>query len=92
MDRVALKYIIAPLDEIETGEMIHFRLKQAGYQGQRGMFTYEAIKRIYQYSKGYPRQIAFVCHQAIEQLVMQEREVVTGNLVDEIIEKDKAWV
>ncbi len=31
MDRIALKYLINPLDESETKQMIEFRLKQAGY-------------------------------------------------------------
>src|SRR3989338_2181533 len=31
MDRINLKYIINPLDEIETKEMINFRLRQGGY-------------------------------------------------------------
>ena len=32
MDRVSLKYIINPLDENQTREMIEFRLQKAGYE------------------------------------------------------------
>ena len=91
MDRVSLKYIINPLDETETRELIEFRLRQAGYKGEKSFFTYEAVKKIYQYTQGYPRKIAMICHDAIEYLIMEEREMVTGDLVDDLIAKERQW-
>ncbi len=91
MDRVSLKYIINPLDEIETREMVEFRLRQAGYKNEKNLFTYEAIKKIYQYTQGYPRKIAMICHDAVENIIMEEREVVGGDLIDDLIAKERQW-
>jgi len=91
MDRVSLIYILNPLDERETGEMINFRLRQAGYDGEQSLFTQEAIKKIYQYTQGYPRQIAMLCHKAMEYLIMGNRELVTGAVIEALILEDMKW-
>jgi general secretion pathway protein A len=83
MDRVALKYTINPLDEKETKELIEFRLRQAGYGNAASIFSEEAINAIYQYTQGYPRKISMVCHDALETIVMNEK-----NMVDEAVVKD----
>ena len=92
MDRVSLKYIINPLDEIETGRMIDFRLRQAGYVGERSLFTSDAVKRIYEFSQGYPRRTAMICHYAMERLIMNDHEAVTATLIDKIVEEEKIWL
>lgn len=91
MDRINLKYMINPLDEMETGEMIHFRLEQAGYSGERNLFSQDAIRRIFAYTLGYPRQISRICQNAVEVLIAEGWEAVTGDLIDKIIEQDKMW-
>lgn len=84
IDRVALKYTINPLDEIETKEMIEFRLKQAGLTAADRLFTDEAIKLIYQYTQGYPRRIAMLCHDALETVVMKEKMLVDGEIINNL--------
>ena len=90
-DRISLKYIINPLDENETKEMIEFRLKQAGFNGGRSLFTHEAVKKVYEYSQGYPRKIAMICHNSLERLVMENRQLVTDDLVDSLIIEESRW-
>ncbi|MFH0858173.1 MAG: AAA family ATPase [Candidatus Omnitrophota bacterium] len=85
LDRVSLKYTINPLDENETKEMINFRLRQAGYNWQKSLFTDEAIKLIYQYTQGYPRKISILCHDALEAIVMQEGLIVDAQVVNSLI-------
>lgn len=85
MDRIALKYTINPLDEIETKEMVEFRLKKAGYNYQNSLFTDEAIKLIYQQTQGYPRRIALLCHDALEAIVMKESSVVDAEIIEGLI-------
>src|SRR3989338_6515017 len=85
MDRVSLKYIINPLGEKETQEMIEFRLRQAGFNGNKTLFSCEAVRKIYQFSQGYPRKIALLCHNALERLVMDGREMVTAELIDSLV-------
>lgn len=91
MDRVSLKYILNPLDEHETGRLIEFRLRQAGYRKERGLLTQEAIHKVYEHTQGYPRQIARICHSAMERLIMDDREIVTAELIDQIVQKEKKW-
>lgn len=85
MDRAALKYIINPLDEKETKEMIIFRLNQAGYNGAPPLFTDEAIRLIYEHTQGYPRKIAMLCHDCLEALIMNDKTKVDYESVSEII-------
>ena len=85
MDRVALKYILNPLDEAETRQMIEFRLQAAGYPVPQGLFTEEGIHLIHQHSQGYPRRISLLCHDAMEQLIMQEKRMVDGQLIRQLL-------
>lgn len=85
MDRVSLKYTINPLDEQETKQMIEFRLQKAGHKNPTLLYTDTAIKLIYQCTQGYPRRIAKLCHDALEAMVMQERPIVDGQLVEELV-------
>ncbi len=87
-DRVALRYIINPLDEAETGKMINFRLKAAGLASGRSLFTSEAIRLIFQYSQGYPRKIALVCHNALEELIIQNKPIVDEKVISQVIKKE----
>ncbi len=91
IDRVSLKYIINPLDENETREMIEFRLRQAGFTNERNLFSLEAIKKIYEFSQGYPRKISLICHSALEKLVMEGRETVTDDLITNIVAEEEKW-
>jgi len=85
IDRIALKYSINPLDETETKEMIEFRLKKAGSNGLRPLFADEAISLIHRYTQGYPRKTAMLCHDALETIVMKERERVDTDTISELI-------
>lgn len=91
VDRIATKYILQPLDEAGTREMISFRLQQAGHQGFRALFTDEAVRMIYEYTQGYPRRIGMICHQAMEELSVSHLTSVDGGLIARIIENDQAW-
>jgi len=87
-DRISFKYVLNPLDFNETKEMIEFRIRQAGYNASMQLFLDDAIKEIYEYSKGYPRRITMLCHQALKALVLKNKFVVDKELIDEIIEAE----
>lgn len=91
MDRVSLKYILNPLDEYETGQMIQYRLKQAGYGSEKHLFNFEAVRKVFEFTQGYPRRIARICHNAMEQLIMDDREVVTAEVIDKVIANEEIW-
>ncbi|MEK6714712.1 MAG: AAA family ATPase [Candidatus Omnitrophota bacterium] len=91
MDRVALKYTINPLDELETKEMLEFRLRQAGYKSPKMLFTDDAIRLIYQHTQGYPRKISMFAHDALEALVMRDALVVDSDTVLSLIGERQAY-
>ena len=88
-DRITLKYIINPLDMNETEEMIYFRLREAGLSSNRDLFSPESIKLIFEHSQGYPRRIAVLCHNMLEELIIQEKEIVDQGIASEIIEREE---
>jgi general secretion pathway protein A len=87
-DRIALKHTLNPLREEEVKDLISFRLLQAGYMSHTPLFTYGAVRAIYQRSQGYPRKIAMLCHNALEYLVMHERKTVDAEMVETLIHRE----
>ena len=87
-DRISFKFTLNPLDFEETKEMIEFRVRQAGHKAGMRIFLNEAIKEIFQYSRGYPRHITMLCHRALKTLVLKQKFVVDGALVREIIDEE----
>jgi len=61
--RISLAYQIQPLSENETVAYIKHRLKVAGTE--KNIFTQDAVRGIYQFSKGYPRLINIICDHAL---------------------------
>ena len=92
MDRVAMKYIINPLNAEETAEMIVFRLRSAGLANGQSLFAPSAIGAIHRFTQGYPRRIALVCHNALEAVVMHGRSMVDDALIEELIHDESRWV
>jgi general secretion pathway protein A len=88
-DRIALKYIINPLDLGETEEMIRFRLHQAGLPAAKRLFTPESIKLIFRSSQGYPRKISILCHNALEELIIRQRDIVDEDIISELIGREE---
>jgi len=84
-DRISLKYVLNPLDEYETREMIDFRLKKAGLRSSAPFFTPDAVKEIYQYTQGYPRRIAMICHNALKELVMSSQPLVDAGVIRKLV-------
>ena len=85
MDRICLKYILNPLDEQETTEMIKYRLSQAGLNGGKKIFTHGAHKLIYQATQGYPRRIIHLCHHAMEHAIMLDKSEIDESLIQYLI-------
>ena len=61
--RISLVYQIEPLSENETLAYIKHRLKVAGTE--KDIFTPDAVREIYHFSKGYPRLINTICDHAM---------------------------
>lgn len=91
MDRISLKYLLNPLDIEETAELIRYRLRSVGCQESEMLFSDDALEAVYDITQGYPRRIGMLCHDALEQLVMQDRRVVDAELIQEIVENESEW-
>jgi general secretion pathway protein A len=87
-DRISFKFTLNPLGFEETKEMIEFRINQAGYKANIRLFLDEAIREVYQFSRGYPRQITMLCHRALKSLVLKNKYVVDAGLIREMIDQD----
>lgn len=87
-DRISFKYTLNPLDYNETKEMIEFRIRQAGYRANMHLFIEEAVKEIYQYSRGYPRRITMLCYKALKSLILYRRAVVDAALIRRIVDEE----
>lgn len=88
LDRISFKSLLSPLDFEETKELIFFRIQQAGYRARMDLFLEEALKDIYQYTRGYPRQVTMLCHRALKSLLLKNRPVVDSRIIEEIIEDE----
>ena len=88
-DRIALKRLLKPLEKDEVKKMIEFRLQHAGYQGTDPLFTDEALESICDFTQGYPRKISMICHDALEYLLMHNKESVDAGSIQMLIQE--AW-
>ena len=86
-DRINLKYVINPFDEGETRQMIEFRIQRAG-GGNTPYFSRGAINEIHRVTKGYPRRIAKLCHNALRSLVMKNKSMVEAIDIRELDEEE----
>lgn len=62
--RVVFHYHLEPLTREETLGYIKHRLKKAGNE-TADIFTDDAVEEVYKYSKGVPRLINLICHNAL---------------------------
>ncbi|NIS61868.1 MAG: AAA family ATPase [Proteobacteria bacterium] len=81
LDRVNLKYVFLPLNEINTRRMIEFRLRIAGLNSGRSLFTDDAYMAIYMETLGYPRKIINLCHHALLTMLIKETDIVDGAII-----------
>jgi general secretion pathway protein A len=87
-DRIALSYVLNPLNQEDTRDMISFRLRVAGHNNPESLFTEEAIEEIYHWTKGYPRQITTLCHNTLVTMFTMEKELVDKSVIIDTISKN----
>jgi general secretion pathway protein A len=88
MDRISFKTKLDPLGFEEMKEMIFFRIEQAGYRSKMDLFLEDALNDVYQFTKGYPRQVTMLCHKALKTMLMRNKAVVDRELINEIMEEE----
>ncbi|MBW2123983.1 MAG: AAA family ATPase, partial [Deltaproteobacteria bacterium] len=82
--RVSTRYHLVPLDQKETREYIHFRMRIAGARFMN-CFTEGAIQKIYQYSHGIPRLINNICDNALLLGYAKDNPIVSEKTIRECV-------
>lgn len=62
--RIMVRCVLRPLSEEDTGRYIAHRLKVAG-AGPEVWFTDDAVRMVYQYSRGTPRMVNALCDRVM---------------------------
>ncbi len=88
VDRISLSYVINPLNMDEMHEMIEFRLKVAGWNGN-SLFEDEAYEIIHDYTMGFPRQTIKLCGMSLETCIMNGDFLITRSTVKQHGEMEK---
>ena len=83
-ERISIKFNLEPLDIENTLRYVVFRLKNAG--ATRGIFTREAIERLYEFSGGIPLRVNNVSDRCLLIGLMQKAELVDSKIVEDAIE------
>lgn len=88
--RVAVRYHILPLDENEIKNYIKHRLKVAKGENSNHkglLFTNEAIKLIYENSKGTPRMVNILCDRALLAGFTANAHIIDHNIVHKCVQE-----
>ena len=85
--RVATRSTLEPLHFDDTRSMINFRVMVAGRQAP--LFTDEALTRIYDCSRGMPREICVLGLNILPAALVNKASIIEAPLVDQVIEELK---
>ncbi|WP_372677245.1 AAA family ATPase [Desulfosarcina sp.] len=85
MRRITITYNIDPLDQAETCAYIRHRLKTAGADYE--IFSGAAMEAVFEFSKGYPRQINIICDLAMFFSSQVSRRTISRKIVDQCRER-----
>lgn len=77
--RVAVRVKLKSFSEDNTTDYIKHRLRIAGCN--KGIFSDEAVRLIYHYSKGVPRLINTICDNALLEGYLFKTEVINGSII-----------
>ena len=83
--RIRARHHLRPMDAQQTRAYIAFRLEQAPEGGERSelpAFDDAALDRVFELTRGNPREINNVCGISLSQAVAQQRIQVDRDLVD----------
>lgn len=80
-ERISMRILLKPLDLVNTGKYIFYRLKRAG--AVSGIFSKEAVMKIFVASGGIPLRINNICDRSLLIGLMHKSKIVTARMVDE---------
>lgn len=83
--RISFSYHLSGLEQDEVDPYLIHRIKSAGRS--KAVFTGEAITLLFNYSKGLPRVINSLAHEALYQAASQEKAMVDEKLIEDILQE-----
>lgn len=83
--RISFSYHLTGLEQDEIESYLAYRLKAAGRT--KPIFTSEAVTLLFNYSKGLPRIINTLAHEALYLAASQEKTIVDETLIENIIQE-----
>lgn len=88
-NRVSVDYYLEPLNALETFEYIRHRLSISG--GDSDVFDLEAIKVVYDTTRGNPRLMNTICDTALVYAYAEQSKKVTLEIINEVIDDKSRW-
>jgi len=82
-ERIAVRCFLNPLNEKQARSYVEHRLEAAG--GPSNLFTARAIRKIVEHSRGIPRRINILCHNALLFAYGRDEKTITPTIVAEVI-------
>ncbi|MEA3347030.1 MAG: AAA family ATPase [Candidatus Auribacterota bacterium] len=83
--RISFSYHLTGLEQDEVAPYLTHRLKLAGKS--KSLFTDEAVTLLFNYSKGLPRVINTMAHEALYQAADQQKDMVDEILIETIMQE-----
>lgn len=81
--RIAIRYHLKPLDQVETVRYVTFRLQKAG--AKRTLFAEDALQLVWQHTQGVPRRINTLCDLCLLDGCASRTQVVDAALVNRVV-------
>jgi type II secretory pathway predicted ATPase ExeA len=85
--RIAINYHLFPLNLEETLEYLDFRMEVAG--GSSGLFSPDAVQRIYEFSGGVPRKINVIATNALLEGFGRDAAWIDAAIIEEMADELK---
>ncbi len=82
--RIPIRFHLQPFGFLDTAKYILFREQKAGFI--KNIFTKKAIKKIYEYTGGLPRQINSVCDLSLLIAFNEKRKIINPAVIENVIE------
>lgn len=84
--RIPIKFHLEPLDFRNTCRYVAFRLRKAGIK--KNIFTYNAAKKLFQYSEGVPRKINNICDMSLLVGFVDQVKTIDDALVTRVLAEE----
>ena len=84
LQRIGIRYHVAPLGLQDTRKYMAARLKAAGCENGCRIFPDRTVKAIYKHSRGYPRIINIISDNALLLGYTREKKTIPPNMIKQV--------